>query len=107
MKSEHEIQNEIREALEPYAIIFRSNVGKVRTPDGRFFDTGLPKGFPDLFGFRKSDGKAIFIEVKKPDGKLTKAQECAGAVFSAFPVLYGVCRSAEDAVKLVTEVYRS
>ena len=32
--------------------IFRTNVGKVRTPDGRYFDTGLPKGHSDLYGFR-------------------------------------------------------
>lgn len=101
MKSEHEIQNEIRIALSPYAIIYRANVGKVYVPGGRFFGTGLPKGFPDLFGFRKSDGKAVFIEVKRPDGRLSQEQEYAGALFSKFPVIYGVCHSVEDAVELI------
>ena len=31
-------------------LIFRGNVGKVKLRDGRWFDTGLPKGFSDLFG---------------------------------------------------------
>ena len=41
--------------------IFRTNVGKVRTPDGRYFDTGLPKGHSDLYGFRP-DGQIFYIE---------------------------------------------
>ena len=75
MTPEHRIQNEIRAALMPYAVIFRANVGRVRTTDGRYFSTGLPAGFSDLFGFRKSDGKAVFIEVKTPSGRVTAQQE--------------------------------
>ena len=74
MTEEHRIQNEIRLALSPYCVIFRINVGKGHTPDGRYFDTGVPKGFSDLFGFRKSDGKAVFIEVKTPTGKPSQEQ---------------------------------
>ena len=104
MTPEHIIQNHIRKALSPYAVIFRANVGKVRTPDGRFFDTGLPPGFPDLFGFRKSDGKMIFIEVKSPHGKLSKLQQWFLDNTRDFPVIYGVCRSADDALRLVNGV---
>ena len=74
MREEHRIQNEIRLALADTCIIFRGNVGTGRTKDGRYFSTGLPKGFSDLFGVRKSDGKAIFIEVKTAKGRLTKEQ---------------------------------
>ena len=56
MTEEHRIQNEIRLALSESCVIFRMNVGAMKTPDGRYFDTGVPKGFSDLFGFRKSDG---------------------------------------------------
>lgn len=101
MTPEHIIQNRIREALSPYAIIFRANVGRIRTPDGRFFDTGLPSGFPDLFGFRKSDGKIIFIEVKAPTGRVSAAQQRFQRIVSAFPVICGVCRSPEDALRLI------
>ena len=55
MTEEHRIQNEIRAALSPYCIIFRMNVGSGRTEDGRFFSTGVPRGFSDLFGVRISD----------------------------------------------------
>ena len=45
MTPEHAIQNEIRMALgNHYCFVFRANVGKVRTQDGRWFDTGLPPG---------------------------------------------------------------
>ncbi len=101
MTPEHIIQNRIREALSPYAIIFRANVGRIRTPDGRYFDTGLPSGFPDLFGFRKSDGKIIFIEVKTPTGRVSAAQQRFQRIMSAFPVIYGVCRSVDDALRLI------
>lgn len=98
---EIDVQNSIRLALNPYAVIFRGNVGKVRMADGRFFDTGLPKGFSDLFGYRKSDGKMIFIEVKNEKGKLRKDQEHFINVMKKYPVIVGVCRSADEAIKLV------
>ena len=44
---ESDIQNAIRLALNPYAVIFRVNSGKVRMKDGRYFDTGVPNGFSD------------------------------------------------------------
>lgn len=44
-------------------MIFRANVGKVRMADGRWFDTGLPKGHSDLYGFR-SDGRVFYVETK-------------------------------------------
>ena len=101
MTPEHIIQNKIRAELSPYAIIFRANVGRIRTPDGRYFDTGLPSGFPDLFGFRKSDGKIIFIEVKTPAGRVSAAQQRFQRIVSAFPVISGVCRSVDDALRLI------
>jgi len=98
---ESDVQNNIRLALNPYAVIFRNNVGKVRMADGRWFDTGLPKGHPDLSGFRKSDGKHIFIEVKTEKGKLRKDQEHFINKMQQYPVICGVARSAEEAINLV------
>ena len=100
---EQDIQNSIRLALNPYAIIFRGNVGKVRLPDGRYFDTGLPKGFPDLFGFRKSDGKMIFLEVKTDKGRLREKQAHFLDTMSQYPVIHGVARSDEEAIRIVLE----
>lgn len=102
MTPEHKIQNDIRVALSANGCtIFRTNVGKVRMIDGRWFDTGLPKGFPDLCGFRHRDGKIIFIEVKTPKGRLRKEQKNFQRFISSYPVIYGVCRSAKDAIELV------
>ena len=100
---ESDIQSSIRLALNPYAIIFRTNVGSVRTADGRIFSSGLPKGYSDLSGFRKSDGKMIFLEIKTEKGKLRKDQIHFLNEMSKYPVIASVCRSAEEAVKIVME----
>ena len=60
MTEEHAIQNKIRIAIAPYCDIFRINVGAGFTKDGRYFNTGVPPGFSDLFGVRKADGRAVF-----------------------------------------------
>lgn len=75
MTEEHRIQNEIRAAVSVFCIIFRMNVGKGYTMDGRWFSSDVPAGFSDLFGVRKSDGRAVFIEVKTPKGRPTKEQK--------------------------------
>lgn len=51
MPSEHEIQKSIMRELSMHkCTVFRANVGKVLMENGRWFDTGLPKGHPDLYG---------------------------------------------------------
>lgn len=102
--TEHEIQNQIRFETAPYAILFRVNVGSGKTTDGRFFGTGVPKGFSDLFGVRKSDGKAVFIEVKKPGGKASDSQKNFINQMKKMGAIAGICRSAEEAINLITEV---
>lgn len=101
MTEEHRIQNEIRVALSPYCVIFRMNVGKGYTQDGRYFSTGVPKGFSDLFGFRKSDGKAVFIEVKTKSGRASKEQKHFINQMTLCGAVAGICRSADDALKLI------
>lgn len=103
MTEEHAIQNEIRLALSETCLIFRMNVGSCHTADGRFFTTGVPKGFSDLFGFRKSDGKAVFIEVKTAKGRASKEQLNFISQMNQNGAIAGICRSAEDALKLITK----
>lgn len=103
MTEEHAIQNAIRIALSEYGIVFRANVGKVRTPDGRFFDTGLPKGFSDLFGFRFKDYRIFFIETKTPTGRVTPEQKDFLEAMSSKGALAGVARSVDDAIKIIME----
>lgn len=71
--SEHALQNEIRIELSKRGFtVFRINVGKVRLSDGRYFDTGLPKGFTDLLAIK--DGRAYFLEVKYGKNKASPEQ---------------------------------
>ena len=101
MTEEHKIMNEIRLGVADECVTFRANVGKVRTPDGRYFDTGLPAGFSDIFGVRKSDGKAVFIEVKTKSGKVSEKQEKFINAMKENNAVAGICRSVDDAKKLI------
>ena len=101
MLSEHEIQNQIRIACSPYAVLFRVNVGAVHTPDGRYFKTGVPPGFSDLFGFRRSDGRAVFIEVKAPKGRPSINQIQFLAKMREYGAIAGIARNPEEAIKLI------
>ncbi|BAX67872.1 VRR-NUC domain-containing protein [Latilactobacillus sakei] len=99
---ETKIQNEIRIALSKHnCTVFRANVGKVMMTNGRWFDTGLPKGHPDLYGFRHTDGKCFYVEVKTKTGRLRDDQKRFAEYVKRFPVLYGVARSAEDAINII------
>lgn len=102
MKSEQLVQTEIRAELSKHKhIVFRGNVGKVQTIEGRWFDTGLPKGFPDLFGFRGTDKKMFFIEVKNERGKPRKDQVQFHDFLMKQNVIHGIARSAEEAITIV------
>ena len=100
---EIDIQNSIRLALSGKCIIFRANVGVFSTADGRTVSTGLPKGFSDLFGYRKSDCKAVFIEVKTATGKVRPQQEQFLNAMKGYGAIAGVCRSVEEALKLIDD----
>lgn len=104
MTEEHIIQNQIRLALADTCVIFRMNVGSGLTFDGRFFQTGVPKGFSDLFGFRKSDGKAVFIEVKTAKGRASREQQNFIKQMKKYGAIAGICRSADDAINLIKEI---
>ena len=96
---EIDIQNSIRLALSEKCVIFRANVGVFSTADGRT----VPKGFSDLFGYRKSDCKAVFIEVKTATGKVRPQQEQFLNAMKNYGAIAGVCRSAEEALKLIDD----
>ena len=99
---EQATQDSIRVALAQAGyIVFRTNVGKVKTADGRWFDTGLPSGFPDLMGYKPNNGRIFFIEVKTAIGHRRKDQVNFANGLRGKNVIYGVARSAEEAVKIV------
>lgn len=102
--AEQAIQDSIRVALAQAGyIVFRTNVGKVKTADGRWFDTGLPSGFSDLMGYKPSNGRIFFIEVKTPVGHRRADQVRFANGLRDKNVIYGVARSAEEAVTIVRD----
>ena len=101
MTTESLIQNQIRVGLSKAGhVVFRANVGKVKMQNGRWFETGVPKGFPDLFGFRP-DGRIFFIEVKNETGKLRPEQKIFIEQMKKRGALAGVARNVEDAMEIV------
>lgn len=101
---EIDIQNSIRLILsQNNCICFRANVGNFKLHDGRFFNTGLPKGFSDLFGYRKLDGKMFFIEVKNEQGKVSIEQLNFIKKMKEYGALAGIARSPEEALSIVNE----
>lgn len=101
-ESEHAIQKRIQLALSKHqCTVFRANVGKIHTPDGRFFSTGLPSGFPDLFGFRWTDGKIFFIEVKNAKGRPRPDQIIFHKMLQSHNIVHGIARSVHDALMIV------
>ena len=101
MTEEHKIQNDIRIALSKICVIFRINVGTGWTKDGRYFNTGVPRGFSDLFGVRKSDGKAVFIEVKTKQGVPSKEQLQFISEMKKAGAIAGIARSVQGAIDIV------
>jgi hypothetical protein len=101
MNEETIIQNNIRLGCNDLAVLFRANVGTFKVAD-RYISTGLPKGFPDLFGIRKSDGKFIAIEVKTKIGKLRAEQKLLLNMLKENGAIAGVARSVDDARKIIS-----
>ena len=100
--NEHSIQNAIRLRLSELGYcVFRANVGRFQTKDGRWFDTGLPRGFSDLFAVK--DGKIYFLEVKSETGKPSAEQLSFLAVMrDRYGCVAEIVRSVDDAIKAVT-----
>lgn len=99
--SEQKIQNEIiLKANELGHRLWRSNAGRIVTKDNRIVQL-MPKGFPDTVGFRKSDGKFIAIEVKTETGRLRPEQIKFQKFAETMPILYGVARSVDEALKII------
>lgn len=131
MKKEHDLQNEIRLHVSKHQLgtLFRANVGRGWTGDAqrmnlttntntlvlvnpRPFSTGLPMGFPDLFGFVPVTitpdmvGKqiAVFaaVEVKQKSGRISMKQRDMLAFLQQHGARAGIARSTEDAARILS-----
>ncbi|HHA2674725.1 TPA: hypothetical protein ACOECQ_000792 [Stenotrophomonas maltophilia] len=123
-KAEHAIQNEIRNELCDAGMFFRANVGTawasnevLTLADGtkmlrnpRPFSSGLPAGFPDLFGVVPVTitpdmvgtvvGVATFIECKSSTGVARKRQTDFGVTATSLGARHGFARCVEDARRI-------
>jgi hypothetical protein len=81
--------------------VCRANVGLFFTQDGRPIRSGLPVGFSDLFGNRRDDAKAFYLEVKTPTGKVSTEQMAFINAMKIRGAIAGVVRSIEDAQALL------
>jgi hypothetical protein len=81
--------------------VFRANVGLFFTKDGRPARTGLPVGFSDLFGFRRDDARAFFLEVKTPTGRPTLDQRRFLLAMQNRGAITGIVRSVDEARSLL------
>lgn len=99
--NESALVNEIFRALYPYVRLNRVNVIHVKNEQGRWLNTGGPKGYSDLSGHRIGDGRAVYIECKVAPNKPTPEQASFLARAQADGAIAGVCYSVEDALALI------
>lgn len=98
MTPEHHIMSNIRLWCGQHDILcFRCNVGKVRTADGMWFDTGLPEGFSDLIILYNHT--IYFCEVKTATGKQRAAQVTFMNTVRSYGYTYFIARSVDDVIK--------
>jgi len=113
MASEAQIQQDIRIALGRRSVLFRNNSGAYQCPKtGRWIHYGVGSpGGSDLIGWHTMEitpdmvGQrvAVFtaIEVKKPTGKVTEAQQNFVDQVQKAGGIAGICRSVQDAEALL------
>lgn len=95
---EHNIQNDIRLWCGEHNILcFRTNVGRVLTADGTYFDTGLPNGFSDLIVLYNHT--IYFVEVKTKKGKQRQDQIHFMNLVRSYGYTYIVARSVTDLIE--------
>ena len=85
--------------------------GRVVLNNARRLTTGLPKGFPDLFGFKSVEitpdmvGKRVavfaFLEVKTSKGRVSEHQKNMHKFLLSGGAIGGVARSPEEAIAIL------
>jgi hypothetical protein len=80
----------------------RCNSGLLWGAGGRRIRAGF-EGAPDIHGFCKRCGAALFLEGKAKRGRLREQQKRFRAMATESPVIYGVPRSVRDAVVILAK----
>lgn len=82
--------------------VTRTNVGTFWTKDGRPVKVGTP-GESDLHGFRASDARAFFLEVKTATGAVRPEQLAFIAAMKKRGAIAAIVRSVTEALQVVRE----
>ena len=98
--TEHDLQSLFRLRLSEAGVVLRLNVGRVRTADGRWFDTGLPPGTPDLMVVLPG-GRTAWVEVKTPRGAVRPEQARFLRRLREMGHAAGVARSVQEAETII------
>ena len=77
--------------------------GSVVIRHARRFQTGLPKGFPDLLVLCPN-GRTVFMELKTPTGRPSIEQIRFHEFLRGMGHKACICRSVKDAIKAIEEV---
>ena len=108
---ETDVQTQIRLALADTCVLTRTPAGLywqgTRKGDAliniRPVKVTVP-GWPDLTGYRRSDGRAVFIECKRPkNAKQSEQQKKFIELAKQAGCLAGFARSVDEARKIVEE----
>lgn len=99
--TETDIQTAIKiELSRRGCFVQRTNSATLYTKDGRPVRIGIP-GQSDLCGHRPGDGRAFYIEIKKPGEKPRENQERFLRQMRDSGAMAGVAHSVEEAVGIV------
>ena len=98
--SETDIKHAIMIGCADIAWLTNEVTGNFYTQTGTRIAVGF-EGKPDVFGFRYSDGKCIFLEIKTVKGKARERQLRFRDEMQKHPVIYGMPRSVEEARKII------
>ena len=101
MNAETALQNRIIVALCKNGCVARNHtVGQFYTKYGTLVNIGRP-GEADIWGHRKIDGKAFYIEVKLPGEEPREDQEKFLEAMAETGAIAGCAHSEEEALQMV------
>jgi len=75
--------------------------GFITLANAKMIQAGLTKGGSDIIGIYKATGQLLAVEVKAPNGRVTKEQENFIKAIKKANGIAGVARSVQDALDLL------
>lgn len=107
MTPEGKIMHDIRAALgrDPRWRVYRNNVGTLIDANGRPVQFGVLKGSSDLLVIMSPHGRAAWLEVKAPGGRVRPEQETWMRVQHELGAFAAIVRSVDEAKAAMERAY--